>query len=87
MTNRDITTWVERVSINDFITEMRRKPNAGLLLDWINARAARGIADEDDDEAILDAKDALLDIEGMVAVYVRAIEESRRGEGEEHGYR
>lgn len=61
-------TWIETASINEFIAEMRREPDANLLLEWIEYRAALGLDTEDD------ARHALLDITGMVAVYTRAIE-------------
>jgi hypothetical protein len=63
-------TWIETASINEFIAEMRRKPDANLLLEWIEHRAAQGLDTEDD------ARDALADIIGMVTVYTRALEEA-----------
>jgi len=62
-------TWIETASINEFIAEMQRNPDANLLLEWIEHRAAQGVDDLDDRE------DALLDITGMVAVYRRVLED------------
>ena len=67
-------TWIERVELPEFIDEMRRKPDAELLVEWIDVQLRNGLNPDPDD--ITDLADAAMNARAMISVYQAALEDA-----------
>lgn len=75
-------TWVEKASPVEFAAEMRRKPDAHLLVEWLDAQLDRAdrhsihAAIEHDYARVAEKFDELIATRAAVRAYLDALEES-----------
>jgi len=64
-------SWIEDISITEFLAQVRREPNPNDVLDWVDERLRLGQEEGPDD--ITDLADAVLDARGMIQAYRDAV--------------